>query len=288
MKLPIRPLILFASATALLALAACGGGDTSEGSPSTDSAGSSTTGQTSSGSSVAATEAPRAPGRILVSSSTITGQKGKLLIITGPTSRSGICVSIDSDSWSLDEAPLIARAAESGPCDVLTDDAIFEPGEHILSASLFTPGIPGAERTAAATVELIDGDVRIELDGSKLSEEAEVGGPGRVLVTVSEITGQKGKILVVLAQGNIGSVCAQIDSNNWSLPTPTAMTQLPAGDQGPCGDNTPESTFQPGDQVVIASVFVPGTSDSPDTVQTIVTIEGDATLALDGSTLSAN
>ena len=116
----------------------------------------------------------------------------------------------------------------------------------------------------------------------------EVGGPGRILVTVSEITGQKGKILVVLAQGNIGSVCAMIDSNNWSMPSPTAMTQLPSGDAGPCGEGTPESTFQPGDQVVISSVFVPGTSDTPDTVQSIVTIEGDTTLALDGSALSAD
>lgn len=54
------------------------------------------------------------------------------------------------------------------------------------------------------------------------------------------------------------------------------------------GQGIPPTTFQRGDQVVTASVFVPRQAASPDTFETFVTVDRDATLALNGSVLSAN
>ncbi len=98
---------------ALLVGAGCGGGDSDDDvrPAATNTAGASS-GSGSSGTT--ATNMPKAddtptektepaPGRILVSSSAIMGQKGKLLIVFGPKSSSQVCALIDSDDWSLSE-----------------------------------------------------------------------------------------------------------------------------------------------------------------------------------------
>lgn len=227
------------------------------------------------------------PGRIVVTSSPVTGQQGKLLLIFGPANASEACAMIESDSWSLAELPLAERDPDSNPCGDRGADAVFEPGDYILTASVVVPGEQAAGATTAVPVELVDGDTVVQIDGSKLSGAVQAGDPGKILVTSSAITGQQGRLLIVVAQGNAGSVCAMIDSDPWTLTEAVAMTELPGGDSGPCGEHTPVVTFPAGDNVVTASIYVPGETQARATAQVLVTVDGDVTAAVDGSALSA-
>ncbi len=283
MRLRTRRVLLIVAVLALLGLAGCSGGDASI---ETTTAGANVTEAREVGSD----DAPPTAGRILLSSSAITDQEGKLLVVLGPDNASRVCAAIDSDRWTLAETPLVDRVlvADSGPCDGATDDARFEPGEHFVTVGIVIPGNPVSEVTTVAAVELVDGDVSFEIDGSKLSEGVQkVGAPGRILVTMSEIRGQEGKILVVVAQGNAGSTCASIDADPWTMPAATAMTALPGPDDGPCGDGAGEVTFLTGDNLVTASIYVPGESVPRATTQLVLKVDGDVTAALDGSPLSA-
>ena len=232
-------------------------------------------------------DASAAPGRILVTSSAITGQDGKMLVVMGPDNASSMCARVDGDSWSLAEAPLTDRATEGPPCDDDETETTFEPGTHFVTATLFELGSQTPERTAAGTVTVVDGDAVVEIDGSKLSGTAAAGTPGRILVTSSEITGRDDTLLIALVQGNFGSSCVFIDSDTWDLSTPTAMTALPGDDGGPCGDGTPEVTFQAGDTVVTVAIIIPGQQAALASTQMLVTVDGDVELAVDGSLLSA-
>ncbi|MDH3303483.1 MAG: hypothetical protein OES24_23510 [Acidimicrobiia bacterium] len=230
-------------------------------------------------------EVSPAPGHILVSSTAITGHHGHMLLVFGPGNESEICAMIDGDPWTLEETMLTDRDADSDPCSGTRDDTLFMPGEQTVTVSIFEPGSRTPMSTSADVIEVVDGDARLELDGSTLSGEA-TGDPGRVLVTVSEITGQEGKILVVLGQNNGASVCAIIDSDAWEMPTPDALAALPGSDAGPCGEDTGEVFFPPGATRITAAVVIPG-SQSPDAMtELVVEVDGDVTVAIDGARLS--
>jgi hypothetical protein len=235
---------------------------------------------------VSGVEAGPEPGLILVSSTAITGHAGHILVIFGPENGSETCATIDSDPWVMREATLGDRAADSDPCSATGEGTVFEPGQHAVTAAIFDPGKPAPIVSTGALMEVVDGDAHLQLDGSRLSGIGS-GDGGRILVSVSEITGQEGKILVVLGQNNLGSFCATIDSDQWSLPTPRPMTELPGSDGGPCGDATSEVTFPAGDVTVTAAVVVPGRAEAEASTVLLVTVDGDVAVAIDGALLSS-
>ena len=226
------------------------------------------------------------PGLILVSSTAITGHAGHLIVIFGPGNGSGICATIDSDPWVMQEASLADRVADSDPCSSPGGDTVFDPGQHAVTAAVFEPGSSTPLISTGALTDVVDGDAHLQLDGGKLSGVGS-GDGGRILVSVSEITGQAGKILVVLGQSRAGSFCATIDSDQWALPTPEAMTELPGRDDGPCGEGTPEVTFPAGDITVTAAVVVPGRAEADASTVLLVTVDGDVAVAIDGALLSS-
>ncbi len=285
MRLRNQPKVLLLSLFVVMLLVACSddgdaGGDVTSTTDTTVSVVDAAA--TDSG---AVSEAMPATGRILVSSTPITGHVGHTLLIFGPNNRSEICATIDSDPWTLGEVALTDRTADSDPCTGSMSETVFEPGEHAVTASIFTPGSRTAMTSTAALIEVIDGDVQLQLDGSKLSATT-TGDPGRINVTVSEITGQAGKVLIVLGQNNAGSLCAMIDADPWALPTPGALRELPGGDGGPCGEGTAEVLFAAGDTRITAAIFVPGSQTPEATMDMVVPVDGDITVTIDGDRLS--
>jgi hypothetical protein len=279
----IRPKAVLPTLILALLLAACSGDGGTEGDATgaTDTTeGVATTAATDSGG-----EAMPVSGRILVSSTAITGHEGDALFVFGPNNESEICATIDSDPWTLGEAALTDRTADSDPCTGSMSHTVFESGEHAVTASIFTPGSRIALISTAALVDLVDGDVQLELDGSKLSAMV-TGDPGRINADVTEITGQAGNILIVLGQNNAGSLCATIDSDPWALPTPGTLTELPGDNGGPCGEGTPEVLFPAGDTRITAAVVVPGNQSAEASIELVVPVDGDVTITIDGARLS--
>lgn len=260
-------------------LVACSDTDATDSAPGSGQGGVDTSVSGSDG------EATPSNGAILVSSSAITGHEGHILLVFGPGTESEICAAIDSDPWTLPEEPLTDRGVDADPCSGDTGNTVFGPGEHAVTASIFDPGSQTPLASTAALAQVVDGDVQIELDGGALSGAAE-GDPGRILVTVSEITGQAGKMLMVLGQNNAASLCVVIDADPWTLSTPTAMTELPGADSGPCGEGTPEVSFPAGGAALTAAVLVPGSQSADVTTPLIITVDGDALAAIDGAKLS--
>ena len=101
----------------------------------------------------------------------------------------------------------------------------------------------------------------------------------------SEITGQQGKILIVLDRANAASLCATIDADPWMLETPGALRELP-GDGGPCDAAGPEVSFPAGDTVLTAAVVVPGSQQADASTPVLVAVDGDVTATIDGALLS--
>ncbi len=281
MRPRFHPTTLLLSLLALGLLAACG----DDGGAGEGATGTIETNETVAATDSGAAEVPAAPGRILVSSTGITGHEGHALLVFGPNNGSELCATIDGDPWTLEAATLTDRSADSDPCTGTMNDALFEPGGHGVTASIFAPGSRTALVSTAAVVELVDGDAHLQLDGSRLSGTA-TGDPGSIIVEISEITGHAGRILIVLGQNNGGSLCASIDGDSWAMPTPRALTELPGGDGGPCGEGTPAVLFPPGDTRITAAVVIPGNPSAEATIDTVVRVDGDVTVTIDGSRLS--
>jgi hypothetical protein len=77
------------------------------------------------------------------------------------------------------------------------------------------------------------------------------GSPGRLIAQSTAITGQQGKILLMLAApasggGTIAQACFPITSSPFNA-NAAYMTDMTGGD--PCGGATPETVFQPGSYV---------------------------------------
>jgi len=135
----------------------------------------------------------------------------------------------------------------------------------------------------AAVVQVAGADATVQIDGSKLSAGATHPSPGRILVAATAISGREGKALLVTTGG--GRVCAMIDADPWTL-SATAMTAMPT-DGNPCGAPTAEFTFLGGDTVVNAAIFTSGSQTPEATTNTVAAVDGDVTVTVDGSALSA-
>ncbi len=119
-------------------------------------------------------------------------------------------------------------------------------------------------------------------------DPVDAAGPGKITVSSSAISGQNGKALVIGV--NMQGVpptgaCVLLDSDSYSL-APTVLTDQP--DQGgPCHDPTPETVLPAGTYTVSAGIYMPGSQTPEKQVQADVVVDGDATLVLPGSALSA-
>jgi hypothetical protein len=143
---------------ALVALAACGG----------NGGGGKTTPQPS------ATVAQTGPGTITLSSSAITGQSGKMLLVfampqggTGPMARA--CVPITSDPFAVPSTVMIDVGAGQDPCSGSTPETKFPEGSYSVTAGVYVPGTQTAAVQTTQTVR-VSGDVTVKVDGAALSQ----------------------------------------------------------------------------------------------------------------------
>ncbi|TNF36272.1 MAG: hypothetical protein EP329_05385 [Deltaproteobacteria bacterium] len=222
---------------------------------------------------------------IRVSSSSISGRKGKVLVVLGPENGSRLCAPIGSDPFTLPAMPLTDLPVDGNPCGAATDATRFVDGTYTVHASIFTPGSQTPEVTRSATAEVAGADVTVQLDGAALSSGTSTGSPGRILVATSTpITGRQGKVLLVGAPG--ARLCAAIDADPWSLAA-TAMTERPEGND-PCAGETADVVFDGGEVQVSAALYTPGETTPITSSTADVTVDGDITLQLDGGVLSAD
>lgn len=118
---------------------------------------------------------------------------------------------------------------------------------------------------------------------------ADAGTDGTATLTVSStaIKGQAGNKLIVLAKGDgsAARLCVTIPSDDYSLP-PTALSEPPIP-WNPCGPETPPAALTEGSFHLRAMVNVPDTRTPLVLVEQEITVSGDATIQLDGSSLSA-
>jgi len=114
-------------------------------------------------------------------------------------------------------------------------------------------------------------------------------GPGNITLSSTAISGQSGKILLVFAAPagggqQLARLCVPITSEDFTL-SGAVMTDVPAGND-PCGDDTPETTFEEGAYDLVAGVYVGG-QQTPEAETTLtVEVAGETTAELDGSALS--
>ena len=114
------------------------------------------------------------PGKITVSSSAITGQNGKALVMgvnMQGVPPAGACVFLDSDSYSLAPTVLIDTPGQGGPCGGSTPETVFPAGTYTVSAGIYMPGSQTPERQVQAEV-VVDGDKTVKLDGAALAPGA--------------------------------------------------------------------------------------------------------------------
>jgi len=151
---------LLLTAAAFIAMA-CGGNG--------DDGGKATTQPTVEGT---ATTAPSGPGAITLTSTEITGQSGKVLLVfasdAGGQMLARICASITSDSFTLDSTVMTDIAAGDDPCAPSTAETEFPEGTYTLTAGVYSPGSQTADVETTLTVS-VSGDVTAEIDGAELS-----------------------------------------------------------------------------------------------------------------------
>jgi hypothetical protein len=117
-----------------------------------------------------------------------------------------------------------------------------------------------------------------------------LGPPGSIIVSSSPISGQNGKMLLVLAgaenDGPVARICIPIGADSLSLP-PTAMTDMPSG-QDPCSGSTALTTFSSGTYTVTAGIYAPPASEPEKESTQTVEVSGDASaeVTIDGAALS--
>jgi hypothetical protein len=144
-----------------LVMVACGGDDDDD-----DGGGGAT-------SPAAASHAAEGPGTITLTSTSIEGQSGNILLvfaIAGGGDRLGrACVPITSDSFTLGGAVMTEVPAGDDPCGGDTDETTFEEGTYDIVAGVYVGGQQTPEAETTLTVE-VAGDVTAELDGAALSD----------------------------------------------------------------------------------------------------------------------
>lgn len=123
---------------------------------------------------VATTLGGVAPGTITVSTTAITGQNGKMLLVfaTSATQEGQLgvaCIPITSDSFEVPSTALTEVPA-GNPCAGGTPTVVFPEGSYAITAGIYTPGSQSAEAEVATTVDIAgDGVASVQLVGSALS-----------------------------------------------------------------------------------------------------------------------
>ncbi|MFO0747061.1 MAG: hypothetical protein U1F43_15565 [Myxococcota bacterium] len=253
------------------------GHDTAPADSTPDSTPDSTTPDSATPTDTTAPDVSNGSGFISVTSTAILGRAGYVFIAFGPNHQTRYCVSITSESFVVPPGRL--SLAESNPCGPATDDVLFPAGDHAVTAGIYLPGetTPIVLEPATATV---DGDVTVTFDGAALS--VKTGAPGKLFLTSTPITGQSGRLLLVLGTDTVARMCVSIDSDPFTL-SATPMTEL-TGD--PCSGVTAVTTFSGGEQGILAGIYVPGEQQARKLQSVIVVVDGDTTFELDGGALS--
>ncbi len=150
--LPLLP----ALALTLAAAAACGGdGD--------------------NGTEAGESPAPPQPATITVSSSAITGQENKVLLVFasaeggGPMARA--CIRITSGDFSALATTLTDVPEGDDPCADSTAETVFPDGVYTITAGVYAPPAQQPSKEWTQTVEVSgQSPVEVEIDGAELSE----------------------------------------------------------------------------------------------------------------------
>ncbi len=113
-------------------------------------------------------------GRIIVSSSAITGQEGKALLTFAAPAAGGAplaraCAIITSASFTLPPTAMTDLPAGQDPCGETTPETVFAPGSYTVVAGVYTGGSQTPDIQTETPVEVTDADVNVVIDGSALS-----------------------------------------------------------------------------------------------------------------------
>jgi hypothetical protein len=114
-------------------------------------------------------------GKITVSSTAITDQEGKILVVTATPAAGGnpiarACYTITSDPFEAPPTVMTDIPGGNGPCDGTTAETVFEEGQYTIFAGVFSPG----SQTPDASVQIpitLTGDMEVVIDGQELSGE---------------------------------------------------------------------------------------------------------------------
>jgi len=139
-------------------LISCGGGSKTEPTPS--QAGST---QVPAGSG---------PGTITISSTTIQGQSGRIMLVfvsqEGQGQLARACIQLNSDSFMVPDTAMSDVPAGSDPCGGSTSVTTLPEGQYVLDVGIYAPPAQTPEKQLTQTVE-VKGDVKVILDGKALS-----------------------------------------------------------------------------------------------------------------------
>lgn len=157
----LRALILSAIATFGVLAAGCGDDDDGGGGASATSTPS------------ASTPAAEGPGTVTLTSTTIEGQNGKILLAFatagGGQRLARACIPITSDSFEVQGAEMTEIPAQD-PCGSDPDVVTFDEGSYQITAGVYVGGAQTPEAETTLSVD-VAGDVTAELDGSALSAD---------------------------------------------------------------------------------------------------------------------
>lgn len=109
---------------------------------------------------------------VVVSSSEISGQSGKLLLVSVVSADGGqlgvSCIAIDQDSFVLPPTPIREVPGGDNPCAGGTAPREFEDGSYELIAGVYVPGSQQADPEFQITI-IVTGGLEYELLGAMLS-----------------------------------------------------------------------------------------------------------------------
>lgn len=114
-------------------------------------------------------DAGSGPGRIFISTTTISNQANKIFFATA-TNVSRLCSSITSNSFAL-TATAMTNTPDAGdnPCDpTVTPETVFDAGPTTITIGIFVGGQQTPEKYVVRTVT-VAGDVTENIDGALLS-----------------------------------------------------------------------------------------------------------------------
>ncbi|HSP56161.1 MAG TPA: hypothetical protein VLS25_11305 [Dehalococcoidia bacterium] len=119
--------------------------------------------------------ASRAAGfQVPISTGTITGQQGKMLLFfatpAGGGETSVACASIDADVYDTPDLVLKEMPQSGNPCEGGTPDAFILPGTTTVTAGVYVGGSQTPEKQVSTTVD-VQFDFPLILDGTVLSAD---------------------------------------------------------------------------------------------------------------------